>query len=210
MVGYLQDELSTTEVAAEADLYAPFTQSVRDLIDATVQTQASPEEIRAAQAEIEAITARLRGAGLDGPYGARFGADGVGRNWGNAVIGLRNPIAPPVVTQHDPADLNRLWADFHLGAAYEGPPSLVHGGVLSSILDQLLGEVASQAGKPGLTGTLTVRYRQGTPLGPVRGEAWVDRVEGIKTFACGHLLGPDGVTAEAEGVFILPRWARAT
>ncbi len=208
MVGYLQDELTAADLAAERALYEPFTHSVRNLIDATVQTLASAEEIRAAQAEIEAITARLQGAGLDGPYGCRFNADGVSRHWGNAVIGLRNPIAPPVMTEHDPADRDRLWADFTLGAAYEGPPSLVHGGVISSILDQLLGEVASQAGKPGMTGTLTVRYRQGTPLGPVRGEAWVEGTEGFKTFTRGHLLGPDGVTAEAEGIFILPKWAR--
>jgi hypothetical protein len=37
----------------------------------------------------------------------------------------------------------------------------------------------------------------------------VDRREGIKTWGKGRMLDADGeVTAEAEGVFILPRWAR--
>jgi hypothetical protein len=59
-----------------------------------------------------------------------------------------------------------------------------------------------------MTGTLTIRYRQGTPLGDLRAEAWIDRAEGIKTWAKGRIIGPEGTTAEAEGLFILPRWAR--
>jgi hypothetical protein len=59
-----------------------------------------------------------------------------------------------------------------------------------------------------MTGTLTIRYQRGTPLGDLRAEAWIDRVEGIKTYAMGHLRDADGVTVEAEGIFILPRWAR--
>ena len=76
------------------------------------------------------------------------------------------------------------------------------------ILDQMLGESAGAGGKPGMTATLTLTYKQGTPLGDLRAEAWIDRSEGIKTWAKGHLIGPDGVTVEAEGLFILPKWAR--
>ena len=53
------------------------------------------------------------------------------------------------------------------------------------MLDQLLGEAAGAGRKPGMTGTLTVRYRRPTPLGALRGEARIDRVEGIKTFVVG-------------------------
>ena len=77
------------------------------------------------------------------------------------------------------------------------------------MLDQVLGHAVSTSGRPGMTGTLTIVYRQGTPLGDLRCEAWVDRREGIKTWGKGRMLDPDGeVTAEAEGVFILPKWAR--
>ena len=72
----------------------------------------------------------------------------------------------------------------------------------------MLGEAAGAGGKPGMTGTLTIVYRRGTPLGDLRAEAWIDRVEGIKTYAKGHLKDAEGVTVEAEGVFILPKWAR--
>lgn len=206
MPGYTMDEASDEEVARQVALYEPFTQAVRELVDATIRTLVDDDEVRAAQAEVEAITERLRRKQLDGSFGVLFRADGKGRPWGNAVMGLRNPIAPPLRIETDGA--GRAWTDFHLGAPYEGPPGLVHGGVVALVLDQLLGQAAGSGGRPGMTGTLTIRYRQGTPLGDLRCEAWIERGEGIKTWAKGQIVGPDGVTAEAEGVFILPRWAR--
>lgn len=208
MAGYVKDDISPEELHRQEELYGPFTQAVRGLVDATIRTTVDDEEIQRAQAEIEAITARLTASQIDGSYGVRFGAEGRGRPWGNTVVGLRNPAAPPLVIERDPSQNGDVWSDFHLGAAYEGPPTLVHGGVSALILDQMLGESAGAGGKPGMTGTLTLRYRQGTPLGPLRAEAWIDRSEGIKTWAKGHIIGPNGVTVEAEGVFILPKWAR--
>lgn len=207
MTGYVKDDISLEELERQKALFGPFAQSVRELVDAAIRTTVDDDEIRRAQDEIEAIVARLRTSQLDGPYGVRFGAEGRGRPWGNTVVGLRNGAAPPLVIDHD--DTGRAWSDFRLGAAYEGPPGLVHGGVSALVLDQMLGEAAGAGGKPGMTGTLTLVYRRGTPLGDLRAEAWIERSEGIKTWAKGHLIGPEGVTVEAEGVFILPRWARA-
>lgn len=206
MSGYVRDDITAEELERQRALYGPFTQAVRELVDATIRTEVDDDEIRAVQAEVEALTARLRTRQLDGPYGVRFGATGRGRPWGNTVVGLRNAVAPPLVIDHD--DTGRAWSDFHLGAAYEGPPGLVHGGVSALLLDQMLGEAAGAGGKPGMTGTLTLRYRRGTPLGDLRAEAWIDRSEGIKTWAKGHIMDAEGVTVEAEGLFILPRWAR--
>ncbi len=202
------EDATDEEIAAEAAVYGPFTDAVRALVDATVRSEVDFDEIQAAQAEVEAIVERLRKKQLDGSYGVRFRADGTrGRNWGNAVMGLRNPIAPPLAIHSDGS--GRAWSDFHLGAAYEGPPGLVHGGVISLMLDQVLGHAVSTSGRPGMTGTLTIVYRQGTPLGDLRCEAWVDRREGIKTWGKGRILNAEGeVTAEAGGVFILPKWAR--
>jgi acyl-coenzyme A thioesterase PaaI-like protein len=85
----------------------------------------------------------------------------------------------------------------------------VHGGVSALVLDHILGEAAS-AGmtKPNFTGTISCRYLRGTPLGALRAEAYIDRVEGVKTFARGFISDADGHTVEAEGVFIRPVWAR--
>ena len=86
---------------------------------------------------------------------------------------------------------------------------MVHGGVVALVLDQLLGEAAAAGGSPGMTGTLTLRYVHGTPLGDCSGEAWIDHVDGVKTIVKGELRRADGEpSVHAEGVFILPRWAR--
>jgi len=207
VAGYQQDDISADELARQRALYGPFTDALRALVDAGIRTEVDDDEVRAVQAEVEALTERLRRRQLEGAFGVRFGEDGQGRAWGNAVVGLRNAVAPPLVVEQQD-DSGRVWADFHLGAAYEGPPTLVHGGVSALVLDQMLGQAAGAGKRPGMTGTLTLVYRQGTPLGPLRAEAWIERTEGIKTWARGHILGPDGVTVEAEGVFILPRWAR--
>lgn len=88
------------------------------------------------------------------------------------------------------------------------PLGWVHGGICALVLDHILGEVASGGlNEPRYTGTITCRYNRGTPL-PLRAEAYIDRTEGVKTFARGHISDGDGITVEAEGVFITPAWAR--
>jgi acyl-coenzyme A thioesterase PaaI-like protein len=203
--GYQIDETSLEELEAEREVFGPFTEAIRELVDVAIRTTASADEVRRAQAGIQEITARLRGDGLTGPYGVRFRTDGASRAWGNAVIGLRNAVAPPLVISKDERGVH---SEFHLGAAYEGPPGSVHGGVLSLVLDQMLGQAAGAGGKPGMTATLTLTYRRRTPLGDLTSRAWIERADGHKTWARGEICGPDGVTVEAEGLFILPRWAR--
>jgi acyl-coenzyme A thioesterase PaaI-like protein len=200
------ENLTAEEVAQLRATYEPLTQSVRDLVDATIRTEVDADVVADAKAAIDAATARLRTRQLVGAFGVRFGADGDQMPWGNAVIGMRNPTAPPLVIHKD--STGRVFTEFHLGAAYEGPPGHVHGGVAALILDHVLGEAASSAERPRLTGTITLRYLRTTRLGPLRAEARIDRTEGVKTFAVGHLADDEGVTVQAEGVFIQPRWAR--
>jgi acyl-coenzyme A thioesterase PaaI-like protein len=206
MLDFTVENLSAEDVERLRSVYGPLTASVRELIDATIRTEADGDAVAAAKAEIDAATARLRAKQLDGPFGVRFGSDGDQMPWGNVVIGLRNPVAPPLA--FTPSADGGVRADFHLGAAYEGPPGHVHGGIAALILDHALGDAASAFDKPRLTGTITLRYLRITPLGDLHVEAVVVRTEGVKTFAVGHLADADGITVEAEGVFIQPRWAR--
>jgi acyl-coenzyme A thioesterase PaaI-like protein len=47
---------------------------------------------------------------------------------------------------------------------YEGPPGAVHGGIVAAYLDEVLGGAAARAaGKPAVTGELTVRYVKPVP-----------------------------------------------
>ncbi|WP_116376676.1 PaaI family thioesterase [Mycobacterium sp. MFM001] len=206
MLDFTLENLSAAEVERLRAIYEPLAQSVRELIDATVRTEVDAEAVAAAKAEIDSATARLRQKQLDGTYGVRYLSTGERMAWGNVVIGVRNPVAPPLAIQHDPS--GKVWCDFDLGAAYEGPPGHVHGGVAALVLDHVLGEAASDGVNPRFTGTITLRYVRATRLGRLHAEATTTRVDGVKTFATGHLADDEGVTVEAQGVFITPRWAR--
>jgi acyl-coenzyme A thioesterase PaaI-like protein len=200
------EDWSAEDVARQRSIYEPLTESVRDLIDATIRSEADADTVAEVRGLVDAAVARLRERQIPGAFGVRQTAAGESVGWGNAVIGIRNALAPPVLTRRE--ESGRVVADFHLGAAYEGPPGLVHGGVSALILDHLLGEAASPDRKPRFTGSITVRYLRATPLGPLRVEAVRTRTEGVKTYCTGHIADAEGMTVEAEGVFITPRWLR--
>jgi acyl-coenzyme A thioesterase PaaI-like protein len=182
-------------------------QSVRRLIDATIRTQVDVQTLGTVTDKIDWATEQLSASLLPGSFGVQQSADGQSMALGNVVIGRRNPVAPPLVIA-EAAD-GTVHAEFMLGAAYEGPPGHVHGGICALLLDHVLGATAHQPGKPAYTGTLTLRYLRGTPLGtPLRAQAHIDRIDGTKTFAVGHIADTEGVTVQAEGVFIHPRESR--
>ena len=205
MLDFTLENISAEDIERLRAIYEPLTRSVRELIDATIRSEVDAATVAAAKAEIDSATARLRSKQLDGTFGVRYLASGERMAWGNVVIGTRNPIAPPLLIQHASG---KAWCDFDLGAAYEGPPGHVHGGVAALVLDHVLGEAASDGINPRLTGTITLRYVRATRLGRLHAEATATRVDGVKTYASGHLADDEGVTVEAEGVFIRPRWAR--
>ncbi|ORA16221.1 PaaI family thioesterase [Mycobacterium asiaticum] len=185
-------------------VYETLAASVRRLIDATIRTEVDHDVIADATARIDSVTAQLSAELMPGTFGQRDVDDGQGIASGNVVIGVRNPSAPPLVVHHE--DDGSVWTEFNLGAAFEGPVGHVHGGVSALILDHVLGATAHRPGKPAYTGTLTLRYHKPTPLRqPLRADAWVDRIEGVKTFAAGQISGPAGVMVSAEGIFIHPR-----
>jgi hypothetical protein len=203
------DALAVTtsgQMAKLESVYRPLADSVRRLIDATIRSQVDAATLTAAKEKIDCATEELSTALMAGSFGVRETDDGQPMAWGNVVIGLRNPVAPPLAINHDADGL--VWTDFALGAAYEGPPGHVHGGVCAMVLDHVLGATAHKPGKPAYTGTLCIRFLRGTPLGPLHAEAHVDRVEGVKIFASGHIADAQGITVHAEGVFVHPRESR--
>jgi acyl-coenzyme A thioesterase PaaI-like protein len=116
------------------------------------------------------------------------------------VIGFANPIAPPVELELTEDGLNgRVFFDYQ----YEGPPGCVHGGVIALVFDEMLGAVNISANSPGMTGTLTIRYRKPTPiLTNLRLVARFMGRDGRKIRAWGGMYDGDVLTAEAEGIFI--------
>lgn len=200
------DLISDEEYERQRALYGPLTDSLRRLIEAGLHTEADEDTVRDAQDRIEAVAEMLESK-QRAKSTLVHEATGRPLAWANPAVGLRNAIAPPMVIHHE--DDGRCWSEFTLSGAYEGPPGWVHGGICALVLDHILGEAASEGlTLPKFTGTISLRYLRGTPLGELRAEAFVERIEGVKTFARGYLKDANGATVEAEGVFIRPAWAR--
>ena len=206
---YSRTSLSAEEAAEHDRVLSALTRATRALADAQLRTEVDLDEAVKVTSEIETLTERLLRQATDGALGVELGpGETEVRNHGNAVVGLRNPFASVEHSRRWVDEDKHVHAELHLGGLYEGPPGLVHGGVSSLVLDQMLGEAAAVGGGPGMTGRLTIHYRRPTPLGDLSTEAWLDSTTGRKTIAKGVIKGPDGnVTVEAEGLFILPRWA---
>lgn len=178
--------------------------AMRGVIDRLVTSDAPESELRVAADALERYAARLASHPRRAlPYGFAETA-----NAGDVtalfdyspLIGLSNPMAPPIKLEID-GEVVRGTATF--GSAYEGPPGHVHGGFVAAAFDEVLGFVQSTTGNPGMTGTLTVRYRKPTPLHTeLRFEARVLRVDGRKIFTAGQVYARQTLTAEAEAVFI--------
>ncbi|WP_370894135.1 PaaI family thioesterase [Janibacter sp. GXQ6167] len=194
-------------LAAQEQVYGELAESIRPLIDACVRTRVEPEELRAVAAEVRALTERLLATAQDTPLGLETSSDGRLRDHGNPAIGLRNPIAPPLHITYP--ERGRAECFFSLGAPYEGPPMHVHGGIVATVLDQVLGLLPAHIGRPGMTAYLNCTYRRPTPLGDLSCVAWVEEELGFKTLVRGELRDDQGrVTVEAEGLFVVPKWAR--
>ncbi len=205
---YRTVDMTDEEFAQEQAVHGGLTEAVRRLAEASLRTTVGHDVVTDVQRQVEEITARLEAEMIPANFGVVVTTSGHVRGYGNAVVGLRNPIAPPLTIVQDRVKGGASSA-FFLNALYEGPPGKVHGGVLALVLDQIFGEAAAAGGSPGMTGTLTLRYKKPTALGALTAEAWVDSSAGIKTIVKGWLKDAEGdVTVEAEGLFILPRWAR--
>jgi len=176
---------------------------VRRVTSAMVGLPVADADIEAATRAVRAAADALEAAAATGRR-PRAQPDPVGHPQGffpsSPVIGFANPVAPPVVVEAVDGEL-RGEASFDW--QYEGPPTCVHGGVIAMVFDEMLGAANIMAGRPGMTGTLTIRYRKPTPLRtPLRLEARFVERDGRKIRTVGAIYHGDVLTAEAEGIFI--------
>jgi len=179
--------------------------ALRRIIDRLHSSPAPDAELAAAADELERLASRLD-AFPGGSIYEGFGESPLAGRDPHAffdhspMLGRANPLAPPI----------ELWADGEVmrgrvtfGSAYEGPPGCVHGGFVAAAFDEVLGSTQSLAGRPGMTGRLTVNYRSPTPLHTELTFAGrVVEVSGRKTFTEGTLHAGDRLCAESEALFI--------
>ena len=123
------------------------------------------------------------------------------------VSGVENPHSMkmvPVIRDQ------KIYAKYIFEKRFEGGPGLVHGGILSTVLDEMMGYATVTHNLWCVTANLEVNYRS-----PCRGEeefelsAWVKEIDGKKVYTESIIFSGDEVHVESSGLFINLGQARA-
>ena len=185
--------------------------ALRDLVDAAIRTEVPVEQLLSAAEAARQLAAGLRAETRGLHDIARVDDPEIGERWYSPVYGPGNPLAPPMVATHTTD--GRATGRVTIGKSHEGPPGLVHGGVVATLLDHVLARAVRAGGRGGLTATLTVSYRRPVRLGvPLLATAEMGEVAGRRTTAHARLVAeddPETTLAEAEGVFVALQPGRA-
>lgn len=206
----MSGEAAEAAEVGRAEAVRDLADAVRDLIHEMVATEAPAEVFAGVADDLRAVARRfapfpkqhlyqgIREAAIADAESLRHDYEGPFDL--SPVMGRANPLAAPL---HLTVAGDEVSGTATFGAAYEGPPGCVHGGIVAAAFDELLGLVQMLGGNPGFTGRLTIHYRTPTPLHTeltLRGR--IDRTAGRKTICTGTIHAGDRLCAEAEGLFV--------
>jgi acyl-coenzyme A thioesterase PaaI-like protein len=201
------------ERAARRDAVGALGAALRDLVDAAVRTEVPIADLEKATAAAEELTALLSADLREVAEIASVDDPETGERWYSPVYGPGSPVSPPMEVQDFP-DEGRCVGRVTIGKKHEGPPGLVHGGVVATLLDHVLARSARAAGHGGLTATLTVSFRRPVHLGvPLVVTGLLGSVDGRRATATARLVAeddPDTTLAEAEALLVALRADRAS
>ena len=199
--------MDAEDLTARRNAVGTLGSALRELVDAAVGTEVSVADLEAAATTARQLAMRLRAEFRDLHEIPSVDDPATGERWYSPVYGPGNPVAPPLMAEHTPD--GRATGRVVLGQAHEGPPGLVHGGVVAALFDHMLARAVRAGGRGGLTAELTVTYRRPVRLGvPLLLTAKMVDADGRRTTARSRLIAEDdpGTTlAEAEGLFVALR-----
>lgn len=178
--------------------------AVRRLMEAAVLTESDDADVDAVAEAVDGLARRLAdgGARETMPW-PDVESMRRGHRPYSPVIGAANPIAPPMTVRV--LEDRSVVGECTMRAIHEGPPGVLHGGWVATLLDQLLGHANAAAGVGGFTAQLTIRYLRPTPYGvPLTIRARTEEVDGRRVLASGEIVADGLVTAEATGLFKMP------
>lgn len=98
----------------------------------------------------------------------------------------------------------RIRGRFRIGAEYQGATGYLHGGIIATLLDEVMAKVSRFKGDHAVTGELSVEYRKPVPVGEdLIVEAWeVARDDRVRVRE-GEIRNSAGVVlARGRGKFI--------
>ncbi len=212
----LADELGDRLPTADSIPPSAFTlvRNVRELVEAVVMTDVGNAERAAAADAVAAISEALRARRRPDALWLVRHPDGRVESLVQAGSGRLNPQAPPVEwlirptepppgSEPVPAEVSAVCT---FTAAHGGSPGRVYGGVLASVLDEVLGVAVRAAGASGMTVSLTVALKGPTPIGrAVTIAGRYNGRDGRKSYATGEVAVDGNVTAEATAIYVAER-----
>ena len=118
------------------------------------------------------------------------------------VCGMQNPIGLRAFFYQD--EQGRVVAHFTGKEEHQGYPGVMHGGIVTALLDEVIGRVAIAHNLWAVTAKLEVRFRRPVPLGqPLTLVGEMTHLRRRTLEGRGEIRLEDGtVVAEAEGVYI--------
>ena len=118
------------------------------------------------------------------------------------VCGIDNPIGLKLKFYTD--DEGRCIARFRPKPEHQGYPGQLHGGIISALLDEVMGRVLIMDDVWAMTGRLEIKFRKPVPLDQeltIVGELTKNRSRAYE--ARGEIQLPDGTTLiEGSGMYI--------
>lgn len=138
------------------------------------------------------------------------------------TIGGRFPLAPHAcfacgeLNEHGlhldlHVEAETCWTELELSTAFQGWEEVAHGGIVATILDEVMAWALASSDAWGVTARMTVEYRRPVPVGRrIRAEGWlVERRRRILTTAA-RLVDAEtgGELATARGTYVAAPEAR--
>jgi len=104
----------------------------------------------------------------------------------------------------------RSWAEVTLDDRFEGWAGIAHGGIIATILDEVMAWALVAAENWGVTARMTIDYKRPVMVGTlIRGEGWIVRARRRLVETAGRIVDADGtLLATAEAVYVAADEAR--
>lgn len=118
--------------------------------------------------------------------------------------GHLNPIGLKLVFFEEP-ETGAIWADWTPQELHQGFAGMTHGGLISTVLDEVMGWAIYARQAWAVTAKLTVNFRRPVETNvPTRARAWIERDVGRKLDVRAELrrLSDDQLLAEADALFV--------
>ncbi len=99
----------------------------------------------------------------------------------------------------------RCWTDLALERRFEGWDGIAHGGIIATILDEVMAWSLVGEDNWGVTARMQLAFRRPVEIGrPIRAEGWVTRSRRRVVEAAGRILDPASGTelATATGIYV--------